>query len=333
MKAAILKGINEALVFEETTPPELLENEVLVDVKASALNHRDVWIQKGQYAGLKFPIILGSDGCGTVSAVQNTSHTNWIGKEVIMNPSLNWGSNPRVQAKDYVILGLPKNGTFAGQVAIPERLLAEKPAHLSPEQAAALPLAGLTGFRATMKRAAVKAGETVLVTGIGGGVALLSMQFAIAAGAQVYVSSGSDEKLEKAIALGAKGGVNYKSENWHKELQSLSGGFDATIDSACGEQFSKLIDMAKPGGRIAFYGATLGPFNSGVPAKIFWKQLDILGSTMGNDDEFKEMVAFVNQHKITPVVDSIFPLSQAEKAMRHMDEGKQFGKIVLDNQK
>ncbi|MFY8020566.1 MAG: zinc-binding dehydrogenase [Bacteroidia bacterium] len=329
MKASILKGINQPLVFEETSNPIPEADEVVVKVKAAALNHRDVWIQKGQYAGLVFPIILGSDGSGIVSAAGSDDNKHLIGKEVIINPSLNWGSNPRVQAKDYIILGLPKNGCLAEEVSIPSRLVHEKPAHLSFEQASALPLAGLTGYRASMVRAGIKSGETVLVTGAGGGVALFCIQFAIAQGCKVFVTSGSDEKIEKAIALGAIGGVNYKNEDWHKALVKISGGFDAIIDSACGDNFSKLVDMAKPGGRIAFYGATLGAFNSGVPAKIFWKQLDILGSTMGNDDEFKAMLEFVNKHKIVPVVDEVFPLVNAEAAMRKMDEGKQFGKIVL----
>lgn len=329
MKASILKGINQALVFEETSSPVPEVDEVVVKVKAAALNHRDVWIQKGQYAGLTFPIILGSDGSGIVSSAGSNENQHLVGKEVIINPSLNWGENPRVQAKDYIILGLPKNGCLAEEVSIPARLVHEKPAHLSFEQAAALPLAGLTAYRASMVRAAIKPGETVLVTGAGGGVALFCIQYAVAQGCRVFVTSGSNEKIEKAISLGAIGGVNYKNEDWHKGLAKISGGFEAIIDSACGDNFAKLADMAKPGGRIAFYGATLGAFNSGVPAKIFWKQLDILGSTMGNDEEFKAMLEFVNKHKIVPVVDEVFPLENAEAAMRKMDEGKQFGKIVI----
>jgi zinc-binding alcohol dehydrogenase/oxidoreductase len=214
-------------------------------------------------------------------------------------------------------------------VKIDARLLFEKPAHLTFEQAAALPLAGITAYRATMKRAAAKAGETVLITGIGGGVALQCMQFAIAAGCNTYVTSGDDQKLEKAVSMGAKGGINYKTENWDKTLKQMSGGFEAIIDSSGGETFAKLVDMAKPAGRIAMYGATLGAFNSGVPAKIFWKQLDILGSTMGNDDEFGEMVSFVNHHRIIPVVDSVFPMEQAQVALDKMASGGQLGKIVL----
>lgn len=329
MKAIVLEELNQPLSVKETALPELAPHEALVKVHAAAFNHRDLWIQKGQYAGIRFPVILGSDGSGVVEKVGNAVGQNWVGKEVIMNPSMNWGNDLRVQAKDYVILGTPHNGTFAEYVKTDARLLFAKPEHLSFEQAAALPLAGLTGFRALMKRAAVKQGETVLITGIGGGVALQCVQFAIAAGCNTYVTSGDDAKLEQVLKMGAKGGANYKTPDWDKELKKQSGGFDAIVDSSGGDTFARLVDMAKPAGRIAMYGATLGAFNSGVPAKIFWKQLDILGSTMGNDEEFAEMVTFVNHHKIVPMVDSVFSMDQAQAAVEKMAKGEQLGKIVL----
>jgi zinc-binding alcohol dehydrogenase/oxidoreductase len=329
MKAIILEELNQPLSVKDAPIPTLNPHEALIVIRSAAFNHRDLWIQKGQYAGIRFPIILGADGSGVVEQVGAHVGQSWIGKEVILNPSLNWGNDPRVQAKDYVILGTPHDGTFAEYVKIDARLLFEKPKHLTFDQAAALPLAGLTAFRATKKRAAVKAGETVLVTGIGGGVALQAMQFAIASGCDTYVTSGDDTKLEQALTMGAKGGINYKTDNWDKELKKKSGGFDAIIDSSGGDTFAKLVDMAKPAGRIVMYGATLGAFNSGIPAKIFWKQLDILGSTMGNDDEFGEMLTFVNQHQLVPVVDEIFPMEQAQAALDKMAKGAQLGKIVL----
>ncbi len=329
MKAIVLPALNHPLQIEEVALPEISQNEVLVKIKAAAFNHRDVWIQKGQYGGIRFPVILGSDGSGIVEKVFDTENEKWIGKEVLINPSMNWGNNPRVQSKEYVILGTPVDGTFAEYVKVEARLLHNKPEHLNFEQAAALPLAGLTAWRATMTRAAVKNGENVLITGIGGGVALLCMQFAIAAGCHVYVTSGSDEKIECAVKMGVKAGVNYKKANWDKELKNLSAGFDAIVDSSGGETFSKLVDIAKPSCRIAMYGATLGEFNSGIPAKIFWKQLDILGSTMGNDDEFVNMINFVNTHKIIPVVDSVYSFNQAQSALEKMSKGEQFGKIIL----
>jgi len=329
MKAVILEGINQPLKYTDVEKPALQSGEVLVKIEAAAFNHRDYWIQKGQYAGLRFPSIQGSDGSGVVELVADEEHQHWVGKEVIINPSLNWGNNPDTQAKDYIILGMAQDGTFAEYVKINAALIHEKPKHLTFEQAAALPLAGLTGYRALVTRAGAKSGNNVLVTGAGGGVALFCVQFALALGCNVYVTSGSDEKIAKAVAMGVKGGVNYKKENWHKELLQMSGGFDAIVDSACGDEFAKLVDLCKPAGRIAFYGATLGAFNSGVPAKIFWKQLTICGSTMGNNEEFAAMLKLVNDQKIVPVVDSVFPLADAQTAIEKMSRGEQFGKIVL----
>ena len=156
----------------------------------------------------------------------------------------------------------------------------------------------------------------------------------VAAGAEVWVTSGSDEKIEKAIALGAKGGVNYKDPNWTKNLLSAAGAdrsgyFDVIIDSAGGPSFAKLIDVATIGARICFFGGTTGNITDIVPAKVFFKHLSIFGSTMGSDKDFAAMVAFVNQHQIKPVIDEIFPLEEAETALRRMDAGSQFGKIVL----
>lgn len=329
MKAIVLNGINQPFEYVDIETPKPASGEVVIQMNAAAFNHRDVWIQKGQYAGLRFPSIQGSDGSGIVTELGAGVDESLLGKEVVINPSLNWGDNPHTQAKDYIILGMAQDGTFAEYVKVAARLVHEKPKHLSFEQAAAFPLAGLTGYRALVTRAMAKPGDTVLITGVGGGVALHCMQFAVALGCQVYVTSGTDEKIAKAMTMGAKGGVNYKNENWNKELLKLSGGFDAIVDSACGDQFSKLVDLCKPAGRIAFYGATLGAFNSGVPAKIFWKQLTICGSTMGNDDEFSQMVNFISQHKIIPVVDSVYDLKDANEAAQRMERGEQFGKIVL----
>jgi len=329
MKAIILEGVNKKFKYTDVPVPELSAGEVLVKVKAASLNHRDLWIQKGLYGGLRFPSIQGSCGCGIVEKTGDSVDQKWVGKEVVLNPSLNWGKDPRTQAKDYIILGMAQDGTFAEYVKIHSRLLFDKPSHLTSEEAAAIPLAGLTAFRALFSRAQASVGENVLVTGIGGGVAMLCMQFAIAKGCNVFVTSGSEEKIARAVSLGAKGGVSYKSENWHKDIQKMSGGFDVVIDSSGGDTFAKAVDICKPAGRIAMYGATLGAFNSGVPAKIFWKQISLFGSTMGNDEDFASMINFVREQKIKPVIDSVYKLEDAQTAIEKMESGKQFGKIIL----
>lgn len=330
MKASVLSELHKPLIMSELPAPQLTENGVLVRLKAAALNHRDVWIQKGMYPGLRFPVQLGSDGAGVVEAVGNDISTDWIGKEVIINPGLNWGDDDRFYSKNFRILGMPDPGTFAEYISIGAEYLAPKPVHLTFEEAAALPLAGLTAWRSLMTRGQFAAGQKVLITGIGGGVALFALQFAVAAGAsEVWVTSGSDDKIQQAITLGAKGGVNYKELRWEKDLIAKAGLFDIVIDSAGGDGFAKLIDVATPGGNIVFYGGTLGNINGIIPAKVFFKQLNILGSTMGTPQEFKEMVAFVETHTLRPVVDKVYLLEDAELAMRRMDAGKQFGKIVL----
>jgi zinc-binding alcohol dehydrogenase/oxidoreductase len=329
MKAIVLEGIHQALELQEVPTLQPEPDEAIVQLRAAAFNHRDWWIQKGQYAGLKFPIILGSDGAGIVSHIGERVDKNWIGKEVILNPGMNWGNNPKAQSKDFHILGLPQNGTFAQYVKVPAQCLHPKPPHLSFEEAAALPLAGLTGYRALFSRAQWTTQDQLLITGIGGGVALLTLQFALALGGKVYVTSADEEKLQKAQNLGALGGINYKIQDWHKQLQAMAGFFDVIVDSAAGEGFPKLAELAAPGGRIALYGGTQGNIKEIVPARLFWKQLSVLGSTMGTESEFKAMLELVSQHQVHPIIDRVFPLEEAEQAIRRMDNARQFGKIIL----
>ena len=255
---------------------------------------------------------------------------DWVGKEVIINPSLGWGELTGYQDPErFRILGLPDDGTFAEYVKVPVENLVEKPAHLSFEEAAALPLAGVTAFRALMTRAGVRAGEKVLITGIGGGVALFALQFAVAAGAEVIVTSGSVEKLDKAMAMGAAGGANYTEKGWVEKLKSLAGAFDVIIDGAAGDGVNDLFDLAMPGGRVVLYGATRGNPSGVVARRVFWKQLNVLGSTMGSPEDFRSMIAWVSEHRIRPVVDRVFPFKEGEAAFRWMDDGMQFGKIVI----
>jgi len=160
-------------------------------------------------------------------------------------------------------------------------------------------------------------------------VALFALQYAIALGARVYVTSGSGEKIEKAIALGALGGANYRTDSWGQSLQQLAGSFDVIIDGAAGDGMDELLNLATPGGRVVFYGATRGNPSAVTARRIFWKQLNILGSTMGSPEDFHSMTAFVRQHTIHPVIDKIFPFAEGEAAMRRMDDAHQFGKIVI----
>ena len=298
--------------------------EAIVRIYVAALNHRDVWIQRGQYAGLRYPIVVGSDGAGVAA------DGGWAGREVIINPALGWGNHEAYQSPSgFKVLGLPDDGTLAEYVRVPEANLVEKPAHLSWEEAAGLPLAGITAFRSLVVRAQVRAGERVLITGIGGGVALFALQFAVALGARVYVSSGSGVKLDKAMAMGASGGVNYKNPGWAASLRQLADGFDVIIDGTAGVSVNDLLDLAVPGGRVVFYGATLGNASDVLVRRIFWKQLNILGSTMGSPADFAAMMKFVSSHGLRPVIDSVFSPADGAAAFARMEEGAQFGKIVI----
>ena len=329
MKATVLTEVKKPVVVQAVPDPIAAPEQAVVRLKAAALNHRDLWTQLGLYPNIKLPITLGSDGAGIVASVGSAADQSWIGREVIINPSLDWGPDRRAQGPDFRILGLPDNGTFAEQVAIPAVNLAPRPAHLSWEQAAALPLAGLTAWRALFTRAQLKPGERVLVTGVGGGAALFALQFAAAAGAQVWVTSGSSEKIVRAQTLGAMGGVNYRDADWAESLQKQAGRFDVIVDSAGGEGFARLIDLTAPGGRIVFFGATTGNPKGLDLRKCFFRQINILGTTMGSPEDFAGMTRFVVEKKIVPVVDRVFPLDNADAALRHMEAGAQCGKIVL----
>jgi NADPH:quinone reductase-like Zn-dependent oxidoreductase len=305
------------------------EGEVIVQVKAAAFNHRDWWIRQGQYANLRYPIILGSDGSGVVYEVGEGVSIDWLHKEVVMNPGMNWGDDPAVHSRAFKMLGLPDDGCFAEFVKVPATALFPKPSYLSFQEAAALPLAALTGYRALFTKGELKKGDHVLLTGIGGGVALMMLQMAVAVGAHVYVTSGDDAKIEKAKKLGAAGGVNYRTEGWHKLLQVSTEGFDLIVDSAGGDSFRHFIDLAKPAGRIVFFGGTQGAITNLNPQKMFWKQLQIKGTTMGTPEEFEAMLQLFETHRIRPVVDAVYPMEQADIAIHKMENASQFGKIVL----
>jgi NADPH:quinone reductase-like Zn-dependent oxidoreductase len=332
MKAVVLHelGPAENLRLETVADPRPGPGEIVVRLHAAALNHRDLWIRKGLYAGIKLPIILGSDGAGEVSALGVGVDPSLLGKQVIINPGLDWGDDHRVQGQYFRILGLPDDGTYAEFVKAPATHAHRKPEAWSWEEAAALPLAGLTAYRAVVTRAQVQAGEHVLITGIGGGVSLAALQIAKARGAHVVVTSGSDAKLERAKQIGAIGGVNYKTSDWSKAAAALTqGGPDVVIDSVGGDTLAKAIEIVKPGGRIVTYGATTGPVPQLEVRRIFWKQISLFGTTMGTPREFAAMLELYSFNSIRPIVDRIFELTDAPAAHMRMEEAGQFGKIVL----
>jgi zinc-binding alcohol dehydrogenase/oxidoreductase len=333
MKAIVLHEAGGPAALRLETVPDATPGpgEVLVRLKAAAVNHRDLFITKGQYAGLRFPIILGSDGTGEVAQLGPDVGGVRTGDPVVVNPTLDWGDDPRAPGPRFRILGLPDHGTYAEFVKVPAANVLPRPTHLSDEEAAALPLAGVTAYRAVVTRGRVQRGETVLVLGIGGGVATCALLIAKHCGARVLVTSGSDAKLERARVLGADGGCNYKTADWVKAAREASGGQgpDLIIDGTGGATFDKALDAARPGGRIVSYGATTGPAPEVTVRRIYWKQLNVLGSTMGAPDDFRNMLALFSAGGLRPVIDQVFALEDARKALQRMDQTIQLGKIVL----
>ncbi|MSU36455.1 MAG: alcohol dehydrogenase [Pedosphaera sp.] len=328
MKAAILRGVNQ-LALDEVGRPAPGPGEVVIRLRAAALNHRDVWIKTGHYAGLRFPIIPGSDGAGTVVEVGQGVDGNWAGRDVIINPGFDWGHNEGAQEPRFTILGLPKDGTLAEFIHVPICQLSAKSAHLSWEEAAALPLSGVTAYRALFSRAGLKAHEKVLITGIGAGTALFALQFAEKIGALPCVTSSSPAKIERARGLGARAGAVYAEAGWAAEFGRHHGPFDVVFDSAGGAGLNDLLDLIAPGGRLVFFGATRGNPPDLAWRKVFWRQISLLGTTMGSSADFAAMTEFVLRHAIRPVVSEVFPLDRVADAFAYLETGRQFGKVVV----
>ena len=316
--------------------------EAIVRLSYAALNHRDLWMRKGAYGRMTgLPCTLGSDGYGVVEVVGSEADKHWVGRGALLYPGLDWGTSDEAPGPAWRILGVPDAGTWAEAITVPVAQLYEAPEHLTPAEAAALPLAGVTAHRALFYRGGLSEkdarGKRVLITGIGGGVAQFALQFALATGAEVWVTSGSEAKLRAAVAVGAHGGALYTTENWGAALNTQlarpagapdSGKFDLCIDSASGPGWVDICEALRPGGKLVYFGATRGA--GAIPMrKAFFKQLDILGTALGSPNDFRDMLKFVEEKKIRPAIDSEFALADAEQALAHMESGEQTGKIVL----
>lgn len=307
MRAVVLR---EASFYVEQIPsPHCTDDHTHVRILACALNHRDQYIREGLYSKIQLPAVLGSDICGY------TEH----GDRVVVDPSINWGPDARAQSKEFEILGMPRQGGLAEEICVPSANVYPAPEHLSDEEAACLPVGGVTAYRAIVTRAQLQKNETVLITGIGGGVATMAMQFALAAGARVLVSSRSADKLRRAEELGAQ----------PVDMAAHRGRVDVIVDSIGGDKLSDYLELAAPGGRIVLYGASAGAANSINLHRVFWKQLSLLGSTMGTPDDFTNMLTWVIRHQIRPVIDSVYTLEEIAAAFERMRAAQQFGKIVI----
>lgn len=330
MRAVRLHEIGgpENLRVDEISIPAIREGEALVRVRAAALNRRDLFITQGLYPNIRLPVTLGADGAGEVAALDAVVTNLNVGDEVVIDPLLAWGDDPRVwDAATATILGMPRDGTFAQYVAVPLDNVYPKPSGLSIEEAAAIPLAGLTAYRAVFTRGALRPGETILITGVGGGVQSFVLVFAKHAGAHAIVTSSSDEKLERARALGADLAINYAANpDWPKLLRS-TGPVDLVVDSSGGDTLAKALDVVRPGGRIVVYGGTNGEATIKM-FPLFWKHVTIFGTSMGSPRDFAAMLELF-ESGLRPVVDRVFALPDAGAALAHLAAADQFGKVVL----
>ncbi|KAK3186581.1 hypothetical protein K4F52_004621 [Lecanicillium sp. MT-2017a] len=332
------------LQIKQVPKPTPGPNEVLVRLTAAALNHRDLFIRHHQYPGIDFNSPMLADGCGTVVEVgSSVQRRDLLNKSVILTPMRGWESDPLgpEDQQRFAVTGATRLydvGTAQDYIAVAEEEVELAPSYLSPAESAALPLVGLTGWRALVTKAGIDGpGKNVLVTGIGGGVALQVLQFAVAFGSNVYVTSGNQAKIDKAVSMGAKGGVIYKNADWGNELRHLLPEdrpyLDAVIDGAGGNIITQTARVLRPGGIVSQYGMTVSP-------KMDWHMMGVLanielkGSTMGSRKEFRDMIAFVRNNEIRPIVSrtvrGLSNLDAIDGLFAEMEKGSQFGKLVIE---
>jgi NADPH:quinone reductase-like Zn-dependent oxidoreductase len=338
----------EAMAIEATGGPEVLQrmeidladpgpSEVLVRVRAVALNHLDVWTRKGlPHLKYSFPHRLGADISGEIEAL-GPGAKGRVGQKVVLAPGVSCGVCARCAAgednlcREYKILGESTQGGYARHVVVPDRNVLPYPEPLTWEDAAAIPLCFLTAWQMVVRKANVRPGQTVLVQAAGSGVSSAAIQLCKMLGAQVIATTGTPEKAERARALGADHVIDYSKEDFVKRVREITQrrGADAVIEHVGGEVFEKSILAAAWGGRVVTCGATTGFFPKVDLRQIFFRQVEVLGSTMGSRKDLFDVLELVSQKKLRPVVDRVLPLWQAAEAHRVLEERKAFGKVVL----
>ena len=316
-------GGPEGLVATVRPDPEPGPGQVRVDLVAAALNRRDWWIRRGGTARL--PAVLGSDGAGVVSAVGGGVDGISKGDEVVINPSLDWGDAEDAPGPTFRILGVPDQGTYAERIVVAAAQVRPRPQRLTWLEAGALPLAGLTAWRAAVTHAGAAAGRRILVPGAGGGAATFVVQIAAALGAEVLVTTSSEAKLTRLRELGAVGGALYTESDWADHV----GPVDAVVDSVGGVVWAGALALLRAGGRLVNFADTAGETGTVPLDAFFHDHLRIQGTTMGSPREFDALLGHVETARWRPVIDSVFPLAEAAKAHERLDAADRFGKVVL----
>ncbi|OQV03576.1 hypothetical protein CLAIMM_08601 [Cladophialophora immunda] len=326
------------LRLDEVPRPRPEGKQVLLKMHAAGINHRDHFIRQNLYPDIAFGVPLFADGCGTVIVLGPDAEAKWLNKRVIVCPAAGWHADPLGPEDKFSILGgtsRNQNGTLQEYMVVDQDALEVAPTHLSNVECAALPLTGLTAWRAVMTKCTqhVGLGKKILVTGIGGGVALMALEFARTVGTEVFVTSGSLEKIEAAKTRGAVGGVIYRETGWESKLLVLTGGMrlDAVIDGAGGNIVDSAIKLLKPGGVLVVYGMTLGPKIS-FPMSAVLRNMEIRGTTVGSRKEFEDMTRAINEKRIRPVISKVvrgLDLERIEELFHDMRTGAHFGKLVV----
>jgi len=294
---------------------------VTVALRASALNWHDVLVRQGRYRS-PLPHIIGADGAGVRTDT---------GEQVVVLPSLHWGGREEAPSSGWEILGDHRPGTYAELVSVPADCLAPKPRGLNWAEAAALPLVGLTTYRALFTRGRLKAGESMLVIGAGGGIATMAIALAVAAGADITVTSSSPDTVERAVSAGARGGVLHSEPEWPEHARAMSpgkAGFDLILDPV--GRWSESVRALRPGGRLVVLGANAADTAQMDVRSFYFGQFDLLGTTMGSSRDFAGLLDMIDSCSVrAPVIDRKFPLDRAAEAHEYLERGRTFGKCVL----
>lgn len=326
MKAIVHSGQSglAGLQYTEATSRAPEAGEVLIQLKSAGINHRDLFIM-AERGTQNTPLIPGSDGAGIIVEIGEGVRGFSIGDEVIIHPTLGWEHASEVPTVPDIVGG-PTDGTLAQYITLPAENALPKPAHLSWEEAGVLSLSALTAYRALFTRGVLKQGEHLLIPGIGGGVATYALLMAVAAGAQVTVTSRSEAKRNEALRLGATHALDSHADwSMQNDLEPV----DMILDSIGQAMFPKYFDIIRPGGRIVMYGASSGDDLTVPIRSIFFPQVSLIGTSMGSREEFVQMLQWVEQHDIHPVIDGVYPLQDTAKAFERMEKGEQFGNLAI----
>lgn len=340
MKAIAIERYGEPDVARclDLPEPHPAPDEVVVRVRAAALNHLDLWTSSGALGiDIAFPFVLGADGAGEIHTLGSDVVALEVGTPVLIDPTLSCGecehcgSGEQSLCVSFRMLGEHVDGTFAEYVSVPATNVFRYPSHLSFVEAAALGVTSITAYRMLFTQGGLQAGESVLITGIGGGLALSLLQLARPVADKVFVTSSSDEKLERAMTLGADAGINYRSEDVGAVVRRLTAkrGVDLVADSAGGASVDGSLRSLVKGGRLVISGATAGREATVDLRRLFWNQLHIIGSTMGSRGDVTAMLELVGRSGLIPTVDRVFALEDATRALRYLAAQQQFGKVVL----